>query len=156
MVTFHWRQVLMHAVSRDTSYFPHPCIYCQIKDDAGILSNGNGNSAEEDNDEADVEVATQDVRYVFDDPDVLAIMFTVYSQCQALHPDQEEGEGDFMFDEDEVARGAGGIPMMNVTDMTQADQEALNRWDALLTMPTPGDVDDLTQEPDRFADAEED
>ena len=38
--------------------------------------------------------------------------------------------------------------MMNVTDMTQADQEALNRWDALLTMPTPGDVDDLTRQQD--------
>ena len=29
-LSFHWRSVLMHAVSRDTSSFPHPCIYCQV------------------------------------------------------------------------------------------------------------------------------
>ena len=29
-LTFHWRSMLMHAVSRDTSSFPHPCIYCQV------------------------------------------------------------------------------------------------------------------------------
>jgi hypothetical protein len=30
-LSFHWRSVLMHAISRDTSSFPHPCIYCQVR-----------------------------------------------------------------------------------------------------------------------------
>ena len=29
-LSFHWRSILMHAISRDTSSFPHPCIYCQV------------------------------------------------------------------------------------------------------------------------------
>ena len=29
-LSFHWRSMLMHAISRDTSSFPHPCIFCQV------------------------------------------------------------------------------------------------------------------------------
>jgi len=30
-LSFHWRSMLMHAISRDTSSFPHACIYCQVE-----------------------------------------------------------------------------------------------------------------------------
>ncbi len=69
------------------------------------------------------------------------MLFTVFSECQALHPEEQaEGEGDFMFNEDEVIR---------------ANE---SRLDALLRMPSPGDVDMLTrhEDDDRFADADED
>ena len=29
-LSFQWRSMLMHAISRDTSSFPHPCIFCQV------------------------------------------------------------------------------------------------------------------------------
>eukprot|EP00960_Hanusia_phi_P065336 766061-Hanusia_phi.AAC.5 len=29
-IKLHWRSVIVHAISRDTSAFPHPCIYCQV------------------------------------------------------------------------------------------------------------------------------
>jgi hypothetical protein len=29
-LSFHWRSMLMHAISRDTSSFAHPCIFCQV------------------------------------------------------------------------------------------------------------------------------
>lgn len=45
------------------------------------------------------------VRYVLEDNTLLGVLFTVFSQCQALHPDEEEGgEGDFFFDEEEVSQ----------------------------------------------------
>ena len=31
------------------------------------------------------------VRYVLEDNTLLGVLFTVFSQCQALHPDEEEG-----------------------------------------------------------------
>jgi hypothetical protein len=40
-----------------------------------------------------------------EDNTLLGVLFTVFSQCQALHPDEEEGgEGDFFFDEEEVSQ----------------------------------------------------
>jgi hypothetical protein len=30
-LTLHWRSILIHAVSRDPSSFPHPCMYCQVR-----------------------------------------------------------------------------------------------------------------------------
>mmetsp|Transcript_62384 Transcript_62384/g.52905 ORF Transcript_62384/g.52905 Transcript_62384/m.52905 type:complete len:109 (+) Transcript_62384:2-328(+) len=86
------------------------------------------------------EEVTRDVRYVLDDPEMLGIIFQVFSECQSLHPDDElDGEGDFMFNEEEVSNGA--VCMMNVTDIAMVqngivnaqDQAALDRWDELLT-----------------------
>ena len=136
-----------------------PCLSCtyaasgpddavsQVQSDLDVFANPDQPSHEndgEDEDGQDNEAATHDVRFVPDDPNFLGVLFTVFSECQALHPeDQEEGEGDFMFNEDEVIRGAG---------------QNGDRWDSLLTMPSPGDIDMLMHPPDddRFADAEED
>ena len=181
-LTFHWRSMLMHAVSRDTSSFPHPCIYCQVhtcththkkysrrdgrltrlpgqvrkEDVPGAESNGTRGEGAQDEEEDEAngmmpdEEATRDVRYTVEDADMLGVLFqgclsrplfsrrqpcvlvstvclracifrflvcsrvldgwvgerdlhTVFSECQLLHPDdEEEGEGDFMFNEDEV------------------------------------------------------
>ena len=66
---------------------------------------------------------------------MLGILFQVFSECQSLHPDEAlDGEGDFMFNEDEVANGT--VCMMNVTDIQQMqngmvapqDQAALDRY----------------------------
>lgn len=184
-LTFHWRSMLMHAVSRDTSSFPHPCIYCQVhtcththkkysrrdgrlmqlpgqvrkEDVPGAESNGTRGEGAQDEEEDEAngmmpdEEATRDVRYTVEDADMLGVLFqgclsrplflptaamcscvhgvsaslhlsflgvfacfrwmdgwmgerdlhTVFSECQLLHPDdEEEGEGDFLFNEDEV------------------------------------------------------
>ena len=100
--------------------------------------NDPANAEENDDEESnDIETPTHDLRFVLQDPSYLGVLFTVFSECQALHPeDQVEGEGDFIFNEMEVARGNG----------------------SLLSMPSPGDVDMLTrpEDEDRFADADED
>merc|ERR1719329_1299319 len=129
-LSFHWRSVLMHAISRDTSSFPHPCIYCQVRksdtpmveghvngDAAGQAAAGGAEEEEEEEEPGMMpdEEITRDVRYVLDDPEVLGVLFQVFSECQMLHPDEElDGEGDFMFNEAEVSNGA--VCMMDVTD----------------------------------------
>lgn len=41
-------QLLMHALSRDTAYFPHPAIYCQLEQDEDEEEDGEeGEEAEE-------------------------------------------------------------------------------------------------------------
>ena len=39
--------ISLHAISRDTSSFPYPCIYCQLDEDEEDFNNDD-----EDNDEA--------------------------------------------------------------------------------------------------------
>ena len=108
----------------------------QVQSSLDIFSNPIEEDEEED-ESNEIETPTHDLRFVLPDPSYLGVLFTVFSECQALHPEEQaEGEGDFMFNEMEVARGSG----------------------TLLTMPSPGDVDMLTraEDEDRFADADED
>ena len=86
----------------------------------------------------DEDEKVNEVRFVVGEPEVLSVIFQVFSECQALHPDEaEQDEGEFMFNVEEVEEGAA------------------------MAMPSPGDVDMLTTTdasngvPDRFADAEE-
>ncbi len=116
--------------------------YDQVQTCLDIFSTaGTGEDEEEDDESNDIETPTHDLRFVLQDPSYLGVLFTVFSECQALHPEEQaDGEGDFMFNEDEVIR---------------ANE---SRLDALLRMPSPGDVDMLTrhEDDDRFADADED
>jgi hypothetical protein len=120
----------------------HLLYYVQVQTCLEIFSTaGTGEDEEEDEESNDIETPTHDMRFVLQDPSYLGVLFTVFSECQALHPEEQaEGEGDFMFNEDEVIR---------------ANE---SRLDALLRMPSPGDVDMLTrhEDDDRFADADED
>ncbi|EKX31220.1 hypothetical protein GUITHDRAFT_122575 [Guillardia theta CCMP2712] len=149
-VKLHWRSVIVHAISRDTSAFPHPCIYCQVLADDAVREmiancsqsapDAKMNGAEEEEEEEEEEgmegdEPSHEMRFVMDDPNILGVVFSVFSQCQALHPDEhdDDDEGDFMFD-DSAAGASSNICMMNVTDMAVAQQQALARYDALLNM----------------------
>lgn len=93
--------------------------------------------ADDEDEGLDEDEKVNEVRLVPEDSDVLSVLFQVFSECQALHPDDvEPDEGEFMFNVEEVEEGAAMI------------------------MPSPADVDmltrpDLNNNPDRFADAEE-
>jgi nucleotide-sensitive chloride channel 1A len=82
-------RVTLHAISRDESAFPLPCLYCQV-----------------DSDEV------SEIRFVPSDPEQLQAIFDAFSKSAELNPDDdddEDGEGDddgWVFDEDEVANGA--------------------------------------------------
>jgi len=99
---------------------------------------GVGLEEQEEDDGLDEDEKVNEVRVVAEDESVLSVLFQVFSECQALHPDEvEPDEGEFMFNIDEVEEGAAMI------------------------MPSPSDVDMLTGDANnsndpRFADAEED
>eukprot|EP01112_Ceratiomyxa_fruticulosa_P022528 TRINITY_DN827_c0_g1_i1.p1 TRINITY_DN827_c0_g1~~TRINITY_DN827_c0_g1_i1.p1 ORF type:complete len:220 (+),score=67.63 TRINITY_DN827_c0_g1_i1:186-845(+) len=141
--------IMLHAISRDiSSGFPHPCIYCQLdseEDDAGMM---DGSEDEEEGSENEVEGGEDsplvdtphkysECRFVPNDPSQLQAIYDALSSGAVLNPDPEnEGEGDFFYDEDEV-------------------QTNLERLEGMITMPTPEEMDELGNE-DQFDDADED
>ena len=40
--------ISLHAISRDTSSFPHPCIYCQLDEDEEDYNNDDDEENEDD------------------------------------------------------------------------------------------------------------
>lgn len=100
-------------------------------------------AAEDQNEDDDGDDKLIEVRFAVEEEQQLGVLFSVFSECQALHPDDvEQDEGEFMFNVEEVEEGALGNG-------------------SALSMPAPEDVDMLVREdgpdsnPDRFADADE-
>ena len=91
MREIQYRDVSLHAISRDTSNFPHPCLYCQ-------LVNHEDPQSEE----------LFEVRFVPEEPDALQALFEKFSEMALLHPDPVEQETE---DDDENESGVeGDIP----------------------------------------------
>jgi len=74
--------ISIHAVSRDTTGFYSPCLYCQL-----------------DMDEADItEENFHELRFVPPNTqEQLELLYSVFSECAALNPDSEESEEDGFF-----------------------------------------------------------
>uniref|UniRef100_A0A7S3R6W3 Methylosome subunit pICln n=1 Tax=Dunaliella tertiolecta TaxID=3047 RepID=A0A7S3R6W3_DUNTE len=99
-------QIMMHAVSRDTSSFPKPCIYIQLDDGSEDMQQDEGSEEEEDGG-PDADVAAE-VRLVPQDSSKIDEIFKLLCDYAALNPDSDaeaDGEGDFYFDEAEVYAG---------------------------------------------------
>eukprot|EP00850_Spirogloea_muscicola_P015303 SM000116S24224 [mRNA] locus=s116:131429:133672:- [translate_table: standard] len=104
----------MHAISRDTDAYPHPCIYMQIQgreDDDGDHGGINGDDEAEGDPMAAEALPVEDLsavkemRLVPNDPSTLDRIFQVLCECAALNPDpvvEQEGEGEWFFNSDEV------------------------------------------------------
>mmetsp|Transcript_40113 Transcript_40113/g.76670 ORF Transcript_40113/g.76670 Transcript_40113/m.76670 type:complete len:182 (+) Transcript_40113:29-574(+) len=92
--SFPFRAISMHAVSRDSESFPHPCIYMQIE---GAVE---GYTPTEEEDEEDDDTATE-LRVVPGDPDSLDQVFQAMCDCALLNPDPEDddeaGDNQFFF-----------------------------------------------------------
>ena len=131
--------MLLHAVCRDTSAFPYPCLYAQLDDEveeeafqsasmrqtmpaaaasaASASAAGAGASsidedgADDDDEEAGgADEPISDLRFVPSNPAILDALYKAISACAALNPDSDlsDGEGDFMFNADEIRAGVRG------------------------------------------------
>ena len=92
---FTYLSISLHAISRETSKFPHECIYC--------LVDSEPESTEENR---DPENPVSEVRFVPDDNSSLQTMYDAITTCQELHPDpneefseEENEEGEPMYEE---------------------------------------------------------
>ncbi|GIL60693.1 hypothetical protein Vafri_15226 [Volvox africanus] len=98
-----YRQLMVHAISRDPSSFPKPCIYL-------ILDEGSEDmmqpADEEEGADGEAEDIPAEARLVPAEESKIDEIFKVLCECAELNPDSEvEGEGDFFFDEAEVMAG---------------------------------------------------
>jgi hypothetical protein len=75
-----YRQIVMHAISRDVQSSAQPCIYLQL-DEGEAMEGGD-----EDEDE---EVLVPDVRLVPSDAQQIDAIFKALCDCAALNPDSD-------------------------------------------------------------------
>ncbi|KAH9576336.1 hypothetical protein CY35_01G156100 [Sphagnum magellanicum] len=122
----------MHAISRDEDAYPQPCIYSQIDggedEDEEYEEDGTDDGAEEllesenHGSVGDFSHVTE-MRLVPRDASSLDHLFQVLCDCAALNPDPEgeqEGEGDWFFNEDEVMSNViGGDRANNHVDLAE-------------------------------------
>ncbi|CAK0786113.1 hypothetical protein CVIRNUC_009326 [Coccomyxa viridis] len=138
-----FEHINMHAIASDQSAARKPCIYMQLEPSTSAFADTTDAEAEEEGD------ATPEVRLVPEDSSTLEDLFQTLCDCAALNPDPGDGDdeedGDFYYNEEEVMAGA------------QGEQRAamLDHYDSLLQMPRASELDELVEEdPDRFEDAE--
>ena len=163
-----YQAIAMHAISRDTTDFPHPCLYVQLDAEQNISevsealrqgsgpvtkrqrhegASGDADGGEEDEDEEVVDY--QEIRLVPAVPSDSALdaMFKAMSEGAALNPDPDDGEGEgeddeggFYTNEDELLAGVSSQQL-----------SMLERYDQMLALPA-----DAADADGRFDDAEED
>jgi nucleotide-sensitive chloride channel 1A len=87
----YFRDISMHAITRDTSNFPFPCVYCQL--DADDVIEAQFSQAEV------IDAAAADI---------LRDIFDAFSHGAVLNPDEEEEEsdGEMFYNEAEAEEGA--------------------------------------------------
>lgn len=114
--------ISLHAICRDTSQFPHECLYCMLEMPV------DDNETDEASDDSTDKVG--EIRFVPEDKSILDTMFRALSDCQILHPDpqeeDEEGDEDFFSDADEG-------------ELTEEGQATLNRLENMIQMPSQED-----------------
>mmetsp|Transcript_42580 Transcript_42580/g.109006 ORF Transcript_42580/g.109006 Transcript_42580/m.109006 type:complete len:224 (-) Transcript_42580:473-1144(-) len=137
-----YKAIIVHAISRDVQSFDRPCIYVQLDEEYG------DDQGDDDEEEGAGESAVSELRLAPADPDHLEHIFQAMSECAAMNPDSDmdDDEGEFFYNEDEVAAGA---------DPAQRET-MLAHYDSILRGPEDDDLEELMgDDPERFDDAEE-
>jgi len=117
---FDYPYMLLHAIQRDPQAFPQPCIYAQLDDEvaeeafasasmrqSAAAAAAGADDAAEDDDEAEEAQPISDLRFVPENAGMLDALYHAMSECAKLNPDSDlsDGEGDFMYNADEIRDG---------------------------------------------------
>jgi len=114
--------ISLHAVSRDPSSFPLPCLYCQL---------GLGDDDEGDHEEEEDEFSEPSELYLVPkDESTLITLFEAFSRAALLNPDPVE-EGDELDDDD------GGDLIYNIDEVQLGAEQArmLDHLESVFTFP---------------------
>ncbi|KAG1677561.1 hypothetical protein FOA52_014459 [Chlamydomonas sp. UWO 241] len=135
VMALRYQQIVMHAISRDTSSGSQPCIYLQ-------LDNGSEQMQEEHDEEAEAGVEPE-IRLVPGDESKLDDLFKAMCDCAALNPDENggeaDGEGEFFFDEAEVI---GGLDDESRAALLAAQAEGMELEGDEVELGDPGRFED--------------
>lgn len=126
--------ISIHAVSRDTTAFPNHCLYLMLNGDLeekNATEEGQHSRNNEDdsgNDDGDEDEKITEIRFVPHDATTLDRMFAAMSDCQILHPDEQDFDEEFDDGQDAVEQGDGDVEL----EMTPQGQATLERLEAML------------------------
>lgn len=127
--SLEYPSISLHAICRDTSQFPHECIYCMME---SPLDDNENDGASDDS-----TGRVGEVRFVPEDKSKLEVMFRALSDCQILHPDpeeqDEEEDEDFFGDADEG-------------ELSEQGQATLERLEGMMQMPSQQEFVQMTSE----------
>ena len=111
--------IVLHAITRDQDSYPLPCVYCQLSDGddysnllAAARGDGDGVDEGEGEENGDEDEAPEDELFIVPEDDAaLTKIFNALSHAAMMNPDppedgEQEGDDEFIYDEDEVALGA--------------------------------------------------
>lgn len=140
--------ISIHAISRDMTAFPYQCLYLMLNgdleekdhsaDSSSATEEGqhsrNSNGGDEDDDDDDgggddnEDEKITEIRFVPQDVTTLDVMFAAMSDCQILHPDEQDFDEEFDDGQDTMEQGDGDIEL----EMTPQGQATLERLEAML------------------------
>jgi len=100
--SLRYPEISLHAVSRDVSSFPRPCLYVMVdaklnafgkerSASGGVGDDVNGGDDEDDDDEGD---SITEVRFVPENSASLDLMYQAMSDGNILHPDEDDSFSD--------------------------------------------------------------
>ncbi|XP_069104239.1 methylosome subunit pICln-like [Argopecten irradians] len=95
-------KISLHALSRDTSAFPQECLYLMIEGKLPAAVDPSERQDSEEEEEEDQSQVITEVRFVPSDKNSLQTLFTSMSDCQALHPDEQDTDSEAEQEEDMV------------------------------------------------------
>lgn len=155
---FYYPSISLHAISRETSKFPHECIYC--------LVDSEPDSSEMETEERDPETPVSEVRFVPDNKDSIQVMYNAITTCQELHPDpdeelsEEEEEGicyEEIAENDQENLDGFYTANTNVDDIQMSEEglQILQRLQENMVISSTTNSDQSTMMSNQFADAEE-
>ncbi|XP_067943798.1 methylosome subunit pICln-like [Watersipora subatra] len=101
-VSLAYPSIGIHAIARDTSSFPHECLFLLLDD---ALDEEEPMEEEESDD--DSQTTPTEVRFVPSNKESLDAIYTAMGVCQELHPDPEDVDSDNEFYGDEEIIGDG-------------------------------------------------
>ncbi|XP_057301606.1 methylosome subunit pICln-like [Hydractinia symbiolongicarpus] len=124
--------ISLHAVSRDTSSFPHECLFCLLESADAIES-----------DERDPEPDVTEVRFVPSQSSNIKAMYEAVTYCQELHPDPDEEDSDEMIEEEEFFTSDNDPENIELSSEGQA---VLHRLQQNMQIVTQEEFGEMVQE----------
>lgn len=91
-IQLSYPSVSIHAISRDTSSFPHRCLFLMLDQNlTNIQLEPNEDSGDSD---SESQTGVGEVRFVPACTDNLEVMYRALCTCQQLHPDEDDQDSE--------------------------------------------------------------
>ncbi|XP_033761246.1 methylosome subunit pICln-like [Pecten maximus] len=101
--SLNYPKISLHALSRDTSAFPQECLYLMVEGKLPEVADpSERQDSDEEEEEEDQSQIITEVRFVPSDKTSLQTLFSSMSDCQALHPDEQDTDSEAEEEEEMV------------------------------------------------------